>query len=203
MNAALKLQKLLKNFSGRPPALTFHHLLSALQKCKKVGEWVVASATWWARALWIKTMGTVCVSMHFTLFQTQTFIFLVIVPVCILVFSSALVVRKPRIMLLCPTAEPNNQCPSWLQHMVGLAVYITRWLAFAFTVIKAQVLSLITANIALYYEMINICKPLSSQLPLCWLVWAPPSIPLVMQISQQDLIPPYIICMVLPEVSCA
>lgn len=50
--------------------------------------------------------------------------FLVILSVCILVFSNALVVREPRIVLLCPTAEPNDQCPGWLQHMVWLAVYI-------------------------------------------------------------------------------
>lgn len=46
MNAALKLQKLLKNFSARLLALTFHRLPSALQKCKKVDEWGVASETW-------------------------------------------------------------------------------------------------------------------------------------------------------------
>lgn len=50
--------------------------------------------------------------------------FLVILSVCILVFSNALVVREPRIILLCPAAEPNNQCPCCLQHTVWLAVYI-------------------------------------------------------------------------------
>lgn len=68
-------------------------------------------------------------------------------------------------MQQCPAAELNNQHPGWLQRVTGLALHMhQRDSLLPLLLSRAQVLSLITANIALYCGTINIYTPLMSQL---------------------------------------